>query len=431
VGTFASSLVVQVCSLLAGVVVARLLGPTGRGQLAAAMLWPTCFAALGLVGVDVAIARRAGRGGDLPALSRTAVVVGAVTAGVSAAIAWLLIPQLLPAQGRDLVPLAIGALVLIPINHIVMSMQAVELGAGRLGLYNASRAVLYPAYLFALAGMWVLQLRSVAWVIAAQLASNAVVLVLLVGSRRKELIQGRTLVEPLAVVREGLRFGVVTIGNMVHQRIDQILLLWLLPVQDLGLYVVGLSAASVVGSAAGSMAVVCFTHAAQAGPSEGFPIIARDFRRAGILCAGAGLAAIPALPLVLPLFYGQEFARSSHVAMTIVAGSVLAGMAQILDQALRGQGRPYAGLAGRGLAIAVVAAIGSGLTPVLGLLGMAVAFVASQLTYVVVLASSAVSHYRDARWGLLVPRTSDFTELWGAARGYVLRSWPGVKGSRG
>lgn len=411
VGTFASSLFIQGCSLFQGVIVARLLGPAARGQYAAAILWPTWFANIGILGIDAALARRAGARGDLGALARTSLVMASVTATISMAVAWLFIPFVLPARQPELVSLAYLALPLIPLMQFSLGLQAITQGAGRFGVLNLSRSVFYPVYLGSLIAIWLLRLSSVRLVVMAFLAGNATVLAVILVARWRDLARGLGLVEPRNVVAEGLRFSVATLGSVVHQRIDQALLVWLLPMQDLGFYVVALSAASVVSSAATSISMVCFTHAAQAKAHEGFSLIARDFRRASIVCLAAGLALAPALPLLLPFFYGEVFARSSRIGSILILGSILAGLGQILDQALRGQNRPFAGLTGRIVAIGVGFAAGYGLTAALGLTGMALAYCASQLTYVLVLGSSAIRHYRGASVRLLVPARGDVRDL--------------------
>src|SRR5438876_11507128 len=58
--TLITNVVIQGCTVIQGILVARLLGPVGRGQFAAAILWPNLFAALGGLGVGVALASRAG-----------------------------------------------------------------------------------------------------------------------------------------------------------------------------------------------------------------------------------------------------------------------------------------------------------------------------------------------------------------------------------
>lgn len=414
--TLGSTLFIQGCTVLQGVLIARLLGPEGRGQFAAATLWPTWFASIGLLGIDVALARRAGKGGDPAALSRTAVLLGAATSIMASLAVMLLIPVLLPAAERRLLPLAWAAVLLIPINHLSLLLQATELGAGRFGVLNLSRSVLYPVYLVSLSAMWLLQVRSVGWVIAALVGASACVLAVLVAARWRDLVAERTTERPGPIVREGLRFGLVSLGAILQQRADQIILLWLLPVEDLGVYLVALSAASVANSAAGAVSIVSFTRSAQADARAGFHLVARDFRGAAILSVGAAVVAIPALPYVLPLIYGKDFSRAGSVAVALVAGSVMSGLSQILDQALRAQGRPFSGLVGRACAIAVLCVAGLGLTTDWGILGMGLAYVASQATILVVLARSARRHFRDGRIGLLVPRPEDARTIINAGR---------------
>lgn len=421
VSTLASSLLIQGCTVLQGVFVARLLGPEGRGQFAAVMLWPTWFASIGLFGIGTALARRAGKATDLAATSRTAVVLGSFTSTIASAAALLLIPFLLPAAERALLPLAWAAVLLIPINHFTLLLQAAEQGAGRFGLLNLSRSVLYPVYLSALATLWLLHVRSVGWVVTALIAANGSCLALLVAARWRDLVCARAFERPGPIAREGVQFGLANLGTVLQQRADQILVLWLLPVEDLGVYVVALSAVSAVSGTAGALSIVAFTRSAQADVREGFPAVARDFRRAAIVSLGAAILLVPLLPFLVPLIYGSDFARASSVGMMAVAGAILAGLADILDQALRAQGRPFSGLLGRGSAVIVVFLAGFTLTSSFGMLGMAVAYVLAQLTGLTVLASSAVKHFRDGAVSLLMPRPGDVREIVTAVRRLVSR----------
>src|SRR4029079_13570219 len=61
VSTFGTNIAIQLCTIMQGILLARLLGPTGRGQFAAATLWPTIFAGVGGLGLTVALARRSAR----------------------------------------------------------------------------------------------------------------------------------------------------------------------------------------------------------------------------------------------------------------------------------------------------------------------------------------------------------------------------------
>ena len=53
--TAGSNLMLSVLGVLTGVMAARLLGPKGRGELAAIQAWPTALASLGLLGMSEAV----------------------------------------------------------------------------------------------------------------------------------------------------------------------------------------------------------------------------------------------------------------------------------------------------------------------------------------------------------------------------------------
>jgi O-antigen/teichoic acid export membrane protein len=377
------------------------------------------FATAGLFGLDVAVARMAGKRIELAPLARTAVMLSTLTGTLTTAAAYLFIPRLLPSAQHHLLPLAYVSIAIIPLNHVTLHLQAVEQGAGHFTLLNISRASFYPVYLLALIALWLLRVGSLYWIVGALVASNAAVLIVLLFARARDLVSRSNIVDPWNIVREGSRYGLVSLGNLLHQRVDQILLLWLLPTRDLGLYVVALSAGSVVSIAASSMSIVCFTQAAQARLQEDFVQVARTFRQAVIISAAAAMALVPALPVLLPLIYGDAFASSVHIAMLLVTGSVAAGLAQVLDASLRGQGRPYAGLAGRMCAIAVMCAVGAICIYLFGLVGIALAFVVSQLSYMVVLAFSVLKNYHGATVAALVPTTTDLMELLISAKGLI------------
>ena len=122
-GTLATSLFIQGCTVLQGVLLARLLGPAGRGELAAVILWPNIFAGIGMLGMDMAIARLAGQGQAVESLVRTAIRAALVTGILSALICGLLLPVLLPAEKYSLLPAAYFFILFIPFNHLALNLQ--------------------------------------------------------------------------------------------------------------------------------------------------------------------------------------------------------------------------------------------------------------------------------------------------------------------
>src|ERR1700731_2028201 len=97
IATFSTSLVLPFCGLITGILTARLLGPTARGELATVMLWPMILTNLGLMGCNWALAR------EVAADPRNeadwicaAVAVGFAAACLCLPIGFWAIPYLLP-----------------------------------------------------------------------------------------------------------------------------------------------------------------------------------------------------------------------------------------------------------------------------------------------------------------------------------------------
>ena len=68
IATFSTSLAIQFCGLITGILTARILGPTARGELATVMLWPMILSNLGLLGCNWALAREVALGSLDPGL---------------------------------------------------------------------------------------------------------------------------------------------------------------------------------------------------------------------------------------------------------------------------------------------------------------------------------------------------------------------------
>src|SRR4051812_1382297 len=87
------------CGLLNSVFLSRVLGPSGRGEVAAALLWPTLLVYFGSVGLMPAILFHTGakdaKGG---ALLGTAWTMSLVQSAITTGIGYLAMPWLLSTQ---------------------------------------------------------------------------------------------------------------------------------------------------------------------------------------------------------------------------------------------------------------------------------------------------------------------------------------------
>src|SRR5437660_3108276 len=404
--TLITNVVIQACTVVQGILVARLLGPVGRGQFAAAILWPGVFAAMGGMGVNVALARRAGRAHYLARVIRTGLVLTLLSGTVVAVLCAVAMPWLLP--GNDTV-LRNAAYVFVPFiifNQVSLAMIAIDQGAGWFAQMNWTRLIVNPVYLLFVVVLWFTGVRDVGWFVVGLLIANAAVAFARVTlAVRRAPLPGP--IEPVnAVFREALPYGLAGLLGALAASADKALLLYLLGTAQLGFYTVALTAASVVNSLAGAAGTVSFGMSAQVKDREGFDRVARMFRFTAWtwLIAGLGVAVI--IPIVLPLLYGAAFRPAIWPAILLIPAAALTGQASILEEAMRGQGRAFIGLEARAAGLVAMIVLGVLLAPRWGIFGIVIAAIASQAIVLAVMTFAARWHFHRACLTAVLPRMS-------------------------
>ncbi len=411
-GTFATSLFIQGCTVLQGVLLARLLGPTGRGEFATIILWPNIFAGIGIFGVNMAIARFAGQGRSVDGLVKTATRAALITGAISTLICALALPLLLPVEKHNLLPVAYLFLCFIPINHLGMNLQGVDHGMGNFAWLNTTRALLYPVFFSGVALCWWFATDKLFWVVFSLLVANgSVVLLRLLAKKNSfECIQQGEKTKDL--LKESMPFVAASVISILYMQMDKALLVWLLAPEEIGWYVAAFAAAGSVNVLNSAFSIVQFSSAAQSVPGHGFPILASVLRRGCIMSVIGGGALAAFLPWLLPLVYGNGFRPATVIAFVLLPGLILAGLGEIINQALRGQGQPVAGVISKVLGLVVMAIAGFIFADFWGGKGIAFGYLVGELVAFSGLMIVSVRYYIDATWLALCPTMKDVTFLW-------------------
>lgn len=410
-GTFATNIFIQGCTVLQGVLLARLLGPSGRGEFATIILWPSLFAGIGIFGVNMAIARFAGQGRWVMGLSRTAIKAALITGGVTVIVCGLALPVLLPAEKHHLLPAAYIFLLFIPLNHLGMNFQGIDHGAGNFTWLNATRAMLYPIYFAGLILCWLYANDKVLCAILALLAANCSVVLMRILAKSRVFLSGGESPSVHEILTSSLPFVIASVIALLYMQTDKALLVWLLPPEEIGWYVAAFAAASSVNVLSSSLGVVQFSTASQAEPGHGFGELACLMRRGALASLfGACFLAI-LLPWLVPLVYGIDFIAATHIALILLPGMVLSGLGNIVNQSLRGQGQPVAGVVSKVAGLVVMGLLGLYLAAPFGGKGIAIGYVAGETVSFVGQLFVAIRYYRDSTWKALWPKMEDMAFL--------------------
>jgi O-antigen/teichoic acid export membrane protein len=421
---FAALLVGNAGYFLAVLIVARGLGPEGRGTIAFLVVTSLVLARVARLGVsDATTVFTAQRPGERSVLLANALLFAAV-AGALVAVAACGSLILL----EDVRPDGLGSAELALLGTATVAAAVVEagyaflLGCGRIrpqALVTSSASWIYVALL--LIAWWAAGL-TVALVALTWMLGQVTRAAMLVSASLRGVGLGRP--DP-AVLVEAFRFGVrAWFGNLarfLNFRADQVLMGFIASEATLGVYAVSVNASEVLiylpeAAALALLPQLVTTH------DEGRPQRAfRAFRALAALTLVGALVGAAIGPLLIPTVFGPAFDASVLPFLLLLPGAVGYVALGVFSNTLLASGHPGRSSVGALVALTVGLALDLVLIPQFGAAGAAsaasVAFLAG--------GTAALVAYRrrvSFAWSsLLLPRRDDLDVLRALRTGVTLR----------
>jgi len=388
----AASIFIQCCGMVTGVLTARILGPLARGEFATVMLWPIIFSNLGLLGCNWALAREvANAPHEEGEWAWAALGFAAATAVLFSIAGFALLPYVLPHQKLYLIPLARICLLMVPLDIFNQVLLALEQGRMRWARYNWLRSSFFIAYTGFLLLIWAHGSASVLWFVWAFVASQT--LAVAVRLRVQFASFGASHWDTARcgqLLRQGIPFFWATASNLLFIQFDKMIVIALLSTEAAGLYVVALAFGNAQSALADALGITSFALlSSETSVENRVRIITTTFRQSTLISAGLGVLLVCAIPLTLRPFFGAAFLSAVRPAMVLTIAASLVASTSVLNQGLRGAGRPYPGIASQVVSLVVLAVAAFLLLPGYGLMGMAWAVLLSACVQVGVLVTAA------------------------------------------
>ena len=398
-------------NLLSGIVIARALGPDGRGVTVALVtvtqLAGFLFASGVAQSLSYFIARRPEDG---PALLTTWVLMLIPLTAVAIAITELLLPTIFATDGGQAISIGrwftftIVLVVGLELNYGLL------LGSQDFFVYNALRFAQPLLAALSLAALWALDALTVESAMVAASASTALVLTVGLGRAVVRIGVGR----PAARLGlTGLWFGVrgqgQTVAANVTARLDVAMLPAFVSSGDVGLYSVATNISLIVYTLSNTFAGLVLP-AAASDPERG-PIKVVGSLWASLLVAGAAAIALALFgrPL-LGLVYGDRFRDAVEPLLLLLPGAVLFAGSSILAAGIYAVGRPFTATIPQLLGMAVTVA---GLLIFLRVGGITAAAIVSTVSYATVFLFTLIAYRRVAHlsWRTFLPTAARLREL--------------------
>jgi O-antigen/teichoic acid export membrane protein len=360
---------------IASIIIARALGPAGRGDYAAVQVWYFVFLVIGEIGITSAVCYFVSRfpayAARYVATARTLVLcTGSIFICAGIAIAPIL------AHGRADLTTAYRIVFACCAFGYLAGPYSSGLQASNILHWNCARAVHPIFYLGAIVCLNLTgQLTLLTTVISFGLSAFVELLASYWLCSKNGLTRGRTtkgMAGPL------VGYGLKQVGSMAptltNSRLDQLVLSQYVPSSELGNYAVAVTLTSLAMPAVNAIGNVAFPRIA-AGFAD--PSRMKKLQQAAVLGSVvlAGVIILPiciAAPYIVPVVFGPGYEGAVTLVWALAAGGVFLACGQVAGDLLRGRNRPLL-VARAQLYAALLTVVGLAvLLPVAGVFGAAI-----------------------------------------------------------
>lgn len=403
---------------VASILIARALGPAGRGLYAYPVALLGIVMAFGHVGLEFAQIHLAGQGRDLRRMWANATVFSVVAGIVCwAGVAGILAVDPRVADGLPLawitIPMGLVPLLLMSLYWVgLLQLDGRLMGATWASWFGVALQAVAIAIMFCLHDLTPFRVLLLQW-----LTNGSAWLFLLLACYRAGLVNLRV---DQRLLRQSVAFGVKVYVAQVFLflvlRVDQVLVGRYAGFRQLGLYALATTVAELLWLLTDPLAAAIIPHMVQAQVGDDRRL---SFAMARLSLSISTIAAIAGwflAPLVIPVVYGSGFAGATSALRLLLPGVVAFAAARPLGAMQVKEGRvvlpSVLGLAALGLNVALNLV----LLPRMGIGGSSIAssicYAALALSYVAIARRRGVAGWLD-----LVPRPSDLRLLAPARRG--------------
>jgi O-antigen/teichoic acid export membrane protein len=395
--TAGANIILAMLGTASGVFAARLLGPSGRGELAAIQTWPSFVASIALLGMPEAVVYYSAREpSEAGRYVGSAAAIGFLCAGPFMLFGYLLMPMMLHSQNAAIISGGRWYLLLTLIYIFTVIPISALRGRADFVIWNAMRVTPGVIWLLVLFAGWAFNRAAPVFLAGANLAGLAILAFPFAGVI-KYWLSGSFLPERrkcLSMLRYGFPCMLTGVPQTANLRLDQVLMSALLPPRDLGLYVVAVAWSGVTAPLLNALSAVTTPAVASVLVTHGVQRLAAATRATVTLAIALCIILAVITPIAIVVLFGARFTGSIAAAFVLLPAGGVLGVNLVIEEGLRGLGQPYAVLQAElaGLVVTVLA-----LAAMLLRLGIMGAAIASLIGYSTVTITLALNVYRYTR----------------------------------
>ena len=424
--TLATRFISRVLMLATGIIIARILGPGGRGMVALALVLPVILQEFSNLGLDMANTHLSAKEPTLtPQLTANTLTAYLLISAVVFGVLVLFLGQLKEWFFAE-VPWEVLWLAtpILPLNLLILNFNSINIAQGRVRAFNlVNLTQTGTALILVTLFLIILGLGVTGAVLASVISAAAAMLVALAsflchnpftfGFHPRVL--GRQ-------IRYALLNYIGNVLNFLNFRVDLLIVSHFMDAVQVGLYTVASGLVRNMRIIPQSVQTILFPKVSAQTPEEASRTTPIIFRQTGVIMLILGLCGAALSYPTLWLLFGEEFLPAGGViiilSLTLIA---LFGNNEILFTDLAGRGKPIYDAWGSALIVAINIPLSIYLTPRWGIEGAATATAVSALVSIIYTQwafrrVAKVSFFKD-----MVLKMSDFSDVVHAGWAFITR----------
>lgn len=384
---FVTKIIVILLSVFSVVILAKALGPEGRGILAMLLIYPQLFTSIAEGGMRQATVYYTGRQSISDArIFGASIVYTLVSCLVFSSLIFYLLYR--SEEFDYTLPMMLAASLMLPVALFMNAIRGVFLGKQHIRPFNTSqwlqKVVLVALFALLYALGWLTVETAVLCMLGATLLGFLPALVFFFRTLfvRMEFNAGALWL----MMRKGAVFAAALFLIEANYKLDILLLGWLSTREEVGLYAVAVSVGEMLWQLPAAVGLVVFSRSANVKDATRWHAeLARSVRISLWVTLMGALALLVIAPPLFDLLFGDDFSRSAAMTLWLLPGLVLMVVFKLLNMDLAGKGKPYVSLFIMLPALGLNVALNYLLIPQLGGNGAAIASTISYLTAAIIM----------------------------------------------
>lgn len=341
-GVFGSNVLAIMSALLIGIIIARYLGPEGKGLFTALTVVPVIVASFAAMGIRRTAVYFIGKKEFDESEIASAVIQILIITSLAGMLVSYIAFQWMDKQNYTL-GLILITILIIPFRLATIYAGGIYLGREQFRFANMMKWSVPMVNLLLLVVFVIIMKMEVVGALLAVMLSGVVISVVAIGRLSKDF--NLTLKWNRVLLKKMLSLGSLYAASLLVikliYRIDVLLLEQLSDLEEVGYYSIAVTISEQLWQLPVAVGVVIMSKSANSHDTALMNKKVGQMLRFSLFAGAAGATVMYfIMPYLIPVFYGKAFSESANLLQTILPGIVFFIIFRILNSHLNGLGKP-------------------------------------------------------------------------------------------